>query len=142
MVDAKSYLRQVKLFDTHINHKLEEMQRLKDLSLRVTSSLKPDVVSTSGNQDKIGDAVAKIVDLEREINDAIDVYVDKKREISSLIEKVEDPDQLAVLYKRYIQYEHWEQIACEMGFTYRNICYIHGRALQAVTKLMKGESES
>ena len=142
MTDAKSYLLQAKLYDTHINNKLEELARLKDLSLRVTSSLKPDVVSTSGNHDKIGDAVAKIVDLETEINQAIDAYVDKKREISRLIEQVQDPDQLTVLHKRYIQYEHWEQIACEMGFTYRNICYIHGRALQAVTKLMKGESES
>jgi DNA-directed RNA polymerase specialized sigma subunit len=139
MTDAKTYLHQVRLYDTHINNKLEEMQRLKDLAKRITTSLKPDMVSSSGNHDKIGDAVAKIVDLEAEIDKAIDAYVDKKREVSGVIEKVKDADQLNVLYKRYIFFENLEQIAFEMGYSYRNICYIHGRALQAVTELLKGE---
>lgn len=139
MTDAKTYLHQVKLYDIHINNKLEEMQRLKDLAKRITTSLKPDMVSSSGNHDKIGDAVAKIVDLEAEIDKAIDAYVDKKREVSGVIEKVKDADQLNVLYKRYIFFENLEQIAFEMGYSYRNICYIHGRALQAVTELLKGE---
>lgn len=135
--DAKAYLLQVKLYDEHINNKLEELQRLKDLSLKITSSLRPDVVSASGNHDKIGDVVAKIVDLEEDINQAVDRYVDKKREIGKLLEKIQDPDQLEVLYKRYFHHENWEQIACEMGYTFRNVCYIHGRALQAVAELMK-----
>ena len=140
MMDAKTYLRQVQLLDTHINNKLEEKQRLRDLTLRITTSLKADMVSSSGNHDKIGDAVAKIVDLEAEIDQAIDAFVDKKREIRSLIDRITDADQLNVLYKRYIFFENLEQIAFEMGYSYRNICYIHGRALQAVTELLKGES--
>lgn len=136
MTDAKTYLRQVKLLDIHINNKLEELQRLKDLSFKITSSLKPDVVGGSRNLDKIGDAVAKIVDMEAEINNAIDSYVDKKREITNIIEKVSDPDQLALLYKRYIHYETFEKIACELHMTYRNACYIHGKALQAVEHLL------
>jgi DNA-directed RNA polymerase specialized sigma24 family protein len=56
-----------------------------------------------------------------------------------VIESVKDPDQMAVLQKRYLLYESWEQIALEMHCTYRNVCYIHGRALQAVTELMKGK---
>lgn len=136
MTDAKSYLSQVKLLDIHINNKLEELQRLKDLSFKITSSLKPDVVGGSRNLDKIGDAVAKIVDMEIEINNAIDSYVDKKREITNTIEKITDADQLAVLYKRYIQYQTFEKIAYEMHMTYRNVCYIHGKALQTVEQLL------
>ena len=138
MADAKEFLQQVKLCDMHINEKLEELEKLKALTMKITATWKQDAVSGSGNQDKLGDAVAKIVDLEREINSAVDSYVDKKKEVSAIIEKIKDPDQVAVLYKRYFQGEHWEQIAFEMGFTYRNVCYIHGRALQTVEVLLKG----
>jgi hypothetical protein len=107
------------------------------MSLKITTTLKQDVVSGGGNQDKIGDAIAKIIDLEEEINRDIDAYVDKKREICRVIEPVEAADQMEVLQKRYLLYESWEQIALEMHCTYRNVCYIHGRALQAVTEIMK-----
>lgn len=135
---AKDFLQQVQLCDAHINNKLEELAHLKDLAVRITATLKQDVVSCSGNHDKIGDAVAKIVDLENEINQAIDEFVDKKKEVSAVVEQITNPDLLTVLYKRYFfPYESFEQIACEMGYTYRNVCYLHGKALQAVADLIE-----
>lgn len=137
--EAKEYLEQIKLWDKRINCKLEELDRLNALAFKVTSSLKQVAVFGGGTQDKIGDAVSRIVDLQQEINDDIDKYCDKKAEVRALIDKVNDPDQLEVLSKRYLLYETFEQIACEMAFTYRNVCYIHGRALQTVAELMEKE---
>jgi DNA-directed RNA polymerase specialized sigma subunit len=137
MLDAKEYLKQIRLFDANINNKLEEMQNLKEMAVKITANIKPVVVTGSHSQDKLGDAVAKIVDLQAEINRAVDSYVDKKKEISAVIEKIQNPDQLAVIHKRYFEFKTWEQIACEMNYTYRNICYIHGRALQAIEKILK-----
>lgn len=145
---AKEFMKQARLYDTHINNKLEELQHFKDMVTKITTSLKPDAgIKSSGSQDKLGDTVAKIVDLQTEVNQAIDVYVDKKREINSLLEKIKDPDQLEVLYKRYIgiwdpiqrkqYYPSWEEISVSMHMTYRNVCYIHGKALQTVAELMK-----
>lgn len=136
MMGAKEYLEQVKLFDAHINNKLEELQRLKDMVTKVTSTWKGDVVSGGGNQDKLGDAVARIVDLKNEVNQAIDDYIDKQKEIGAILDQIKDADQLRVLYKRYFDDLTWEQIACDMHMTYRNVCYIHGRALQAVGRLL------
>lgn len=137
MIDAKSYLRQVKLYDTHINNKLAKLATLKEMTTKITATLKQDVVAGGGgSQDKLGDVVSKIVDLEAEINRAVDEYVDKKKEISAVIERIQDPDQVAVLHKRYFQYEQWEQIACELHCTFRNVCYIHGKALQAVEAIL------
>lgn len=137
--EAKVYLEQVKMCDTHINNKLEELAHLKDMVLKVTATWKQDSTSGgTGNQDKLGNAVAKIVDLENEINKAVDEYVDKRSQIAATIDRLEDPDHVAVLYKRYFRYETWEEIACEMHCTYRNVCYIHGKALQAVEELLKG----
>lgn len=138
---VQEYLLQVKLCDAHINNKLEELAHLKALATKITTTLKQDNVSGGGFGDKVGDVVARIVDMEREIDRAIDVYVDKKKEIKAVIEKVTDPDQLNVLLKCYILHESLEQIACEMGFTYRNVCYIHGRALQAVEAVMESEDK-
>lgn len=135
-LNTKDFLQQIELYDNHINNKLEELERLRSLTLKITSSLKQDVVSASGSQDKLGDAVAKIVDLQNEINQSIDLYVDRKREVNRVLEQITDVDYLQVLSKRYLLYEPWEQIAMEMGYTYRHITRLHGEALQAVRKIL------
>lgn len=136
MCDAKAYLRKIELMDAHINNKLNDLFALRTMVTKITATISPVVASGTGNQDKLGDAVAKIVDLQNEINQAIDKYVDTKREVSAVLDKLQDPDHVKVLHKRYIEYKPWEQIACEMNFTYRNVCYIHGKALQAVEALL------
>lgn len=136
---TQEYLLQVKLCDAHINNKLEELAQLKALATKVTSTLKQDAVSGGGFGDKVGDVVSRIIDMQNEINAAIDEYIDKKKEVKRIIEQVTNPDQLNVLLKCYILHESLEQIACEMGYSYRNICYIHGRALQAVAAVMEEE---
>ena len=141
MCDAKAYLRKIELLDAHINNRISDLHELKSLVTKITATISQVCVSGSGNQDKLGDSVAKIIDLQDEINRKIDKYVDLKREISALLEQIQDPDQVKVLHKRYFEYKPWEQIACEMNFTYRNVCYIHGKALQAVEAILEGEGD-
>lgn len=136
--DAKAFMQQVKLLDMHINSKIEELNMLKAMTTKITSTLKQDMVfGGGGNQDKLGDAVSKIIDLEKEINESVDRFVDAKRDVGSVIENVTNPDCVAVLYKRYFLYERWEQIACELHCTFRHATRIHGEALKAVSELLK-----
>ena len=137
-IDVKAYLRTIRLYDTRINMKIDELEALKASLLRITPTLKDDVVSSGGSQDKLGDAVAKMVDLRDEINADIDSFVGAKRAVGATIDKVSDPDQLQVLHKRYVLYESFEQIAIEMHMTYRNVYYIHGKAPHAVSEILKG----
>lgn len=134
---AKEYLLQVKLYDVHINERLEELAKLKALATKITTTLSPEPGGCSGNHDKIGDAVSKIIDLQDEANKAVDAFVDKKKEVRELLEQVQNPVFLELLYKIYFQYETLEKAAIEMGYTYRNVCYIHGKALQEVEKILK-----
>lgn len=138
MLDAKRYLQQIRLYDSRISAKLEELQHTKEMALRVTPTLKKDAASGTGTQDKLAEAVAKMVDLEAAINEDISRYIAAKQEISAALEKLSDPDQLQVLHKRYVQYMTWEQIACDMNMSYRNVCYIHGKGLQSVNQILKG----
>jgi F-type H+-transporting ATPase subunit b len=88
MADAKRFLQQVKLYDSKINSLLEELDNLKAMVLKITTTLKQDVVSSGGNQDKIGDAIAKIVDLEAEINAAVDGFVNKKKAVNDAKDEI------------------------------------------------------
>lgn len=137
MTDSKKYLQQIRFYDSRITTKLEELQHLKEMILQITPTLTGDNISGGGNQDKLGDAVAKIIDLEAEINENINRYIAAKQEIGDVLDKLTDPEQFMVLHMRYVQYKTWEQIACEMGFSYRWVCTIHGRALQEIEKILK-----
>ena len=142
MLDAKAYLRKIELLDAHINNRLNDLHTLRTLATKITATISPVAVTGSSGQDKLGDAVAKIVDLQEEINQKIDRFVDMKREISMVLEKVQDPDQVKVLHKRYFEYKPWERIACEMNYSFRNVCYIHGKALQAVQEILEGGADN
>lgn len=136
-MDAKAYLKQVRYYDTQINCKLEERQRLMELATKVTSTLRSDAASGSSNQDKLGGAVAKIADLDSEINRDIDVFVDLKKEARTIVDQVKDATELSILLKHYFLYESLEQIACEINMAYRNVTRIHGRALLSVGEILK-----
>ena len=137
---TKKYLLEAQRIDAHINYLLEQVAHLKSLTTKITTTLRQDVSSGgAGNQDKIGEAIAKIIDLEAEVNKNIDAYVDKKREVYAVIKQLENADHIDVLCKKYLLNETLEQIAYEKHCTYRNICYIHGRALQAVTAILEKE---
>lgn len=137
MTDAKTYLKRIKLYESIINDKIDEVAKLRSMILKMTPTLKDDVVTGSGSQDRLGDAVAQIIDLENEINERIDYYVALKKGVSKTLEKLTSADQFNVLHKRYVQFKSWEQIACEMHMTYRNVCYIHGKGLHAVSVILE-----
>lgn len=141
MASAKDYLRTVELLDVQIDSRLRDLYHLKDMVYKITATLSPVPSGKSSSLDRLGDSVAKIVDLQAEINRDIDRFVDLKKEIMAVMEGLTDADQVSVLHKRYFEYKTWEQIACEMHMSYRNVCYIHGKALLAVTELMKGTED-
>lgn len=133
---AKYYLQKIRLYDVQINNMLEERAKLKDMLTKITNTLSGDVVSGSKSQDRLGDTVSKIVDLERDIDKKVDALVDLKRQVMTVIDRLQDPNHVEILYKRYFKYTSLEQISVDMGYTYRNVCYIHGKALHAMTELM------
>lgn len=137
MSEAKEYLERIKWYDVLINSKLEELATLNSMVKRITPVMNTTGGGVSGNQDKLGDTIAKIVDLQQEINRDVDMFVDMKREAARLMKKVKKPEFFQVLHKRYILGESLEQITFDMGYTHRGMCYLHGRALQAFGKVLE-----
>lgn len=139
MIDAKRYLQQIKQCNMRITIKMEDLEQMRAFTTKVTSTLTDMSVSGTKNNDKLADAIVRIADLQNDINYEIDRFVDLKKEVSAVIDKVSNEDQHTVLYKRYVLFKTFEKIACEMNMTYRNVCYIHGRALQAVERILREE---
>ena len=137
---AKEYLSQIRKSDNQINNKLAEISRLREMAMSITSTLKEDVVQTSGNGDKLADTIAKIVDLENEINADVDKLVDLKKEIMGVIDRLQEPF-CDLLYKRYFQFMKWEEIAVAMHYTYQWVCELHGQALLKVKELIEIDIE-
>ena len=126
---TKQYLNQIDRINRMINNKLAEIYQLKTMVCSISVSADEDKVQTSSDKDKLGNSVAKIVDLENEINKTIDMYVGKRERIISQINAITDIMEYQVLFSRYIEGKTFEQIAEDNEYSVRQILRIHGNAL-------------
>lgn len=126
---TKQYLNQIHRIDQVINNKLSEIYQLKNLACSISVSSDSDRVQTSSDQDPLGSAVAKIVDLENEVNDCIDQFSEKRKKIITQIDSIENQMQYQVLFSRYIERKTFDKIADDNGYSVRQILRIHGEAL-------------
>mgnify|MGYP003457434257 CR=1 FL=1 len=142
MSEAKEYLMGVKLLDAQINMRLNELDVLKDKLKHITPVLKQDKVdSGGGTQDRMAQTIATIVDMEQAINADIDRYADMKKAAMAMLDKMENPTYMTVLHRRYFLHHSFERIASDMSYSWRWVCKLHGRALQAFDKLLKDNKE-
>lgn len=125
--EKKEYLLGYQRINQRVNCLLLEQQRWRELATRASPNLSgmPGGGKGGGTQG----AISKIVDLETEINAEIDKLVEKRKEIEGIIRAVEDNILRTLLEYRYINGKKWEEIAQMMGYDYRYILKIHGKAL-------------
>lgn len=128
---AKWYLRSLARIDRSINEKQLELERLRALAEQVTSDPASGSIRSGKPSDKVGDTVAKIVDLSAEVNESIDELVDRKRKVLHAIDELDDSEKALVEF-RYIRNIDWEEIAKIMGCSKRTVHNIHSRALQKI----------
>lgn len=140
MSSTKRYLNQIYSLNCRIENKKNEREQLRELATSVSSFSNMERVQSSGSQDRLGDTVAKIVDLESEITNTILEYLNKREEIIKTIEQVENVKMYNLLYKRYVDSKALNVIADEMGFSEDYIKHLHQDALNVVKKIKKFES--
>ena len=132
-MNAKEYLGQAYRIDLRIHSKQEQIKSLNDLATRATNVISDMPGSATRNVHKMEDVVVKIVDMQEEIKHDIGRLVDLKADIMGNIKKVESPEQQTLLELRYLCFKSWEEIAVDMGYTVRNIYFLHRQALRNVT---------
>ncbi len=132
---AKEYLQQVKRKDAAINNLRRDKEGLISMMYSLGGAGEGERVQSSRNNDKFGTLYGRIDEKEREITEKIDTLVDFKLSVSDRINELSDERYIAVLYKRYIQYHSWEQIAVDMQYNMRYLFHLHGQALAEFAKL-------
>lgn len=140
---AKEYLSQALWLDQRINSKLEQLETLRALAMKVTANLTEEKVSGGNNtKSHMENTVVKIIDLENEINEDIDRLVDIKADIMETINQVDDPIKQIILEMRYINGKTWEDVARELRFDRRWVLRLHGGALKEIEGKLKYATKS
>lgn len=125
----------IKMLSTLIDSKLEEIASLRGIATSITSVLQDIPGHGKGlTRDKVGDAIAKIVDLENEMMQDVNKLMDLRTESLKLVDKLNDPEEHKIVYLRYFKFLTWSKIADETHYTKegaRKICF------RAVDKLEK-----
>jgi hypothetical protein len=82
---------------------------------------------------KIGDLSDAIVALEgyaQRLNAKWDELITLRETAKRLIDTLKDGRYREVLTLRYLDGQSWEQVAVTMGYTYRGVTGLHGKALK------------
>lgn len=138
---AKDYLRQLRKLDKLIENKLAEKQRWKEIAIGSGSSFSDmERVQSSGNKQKMADAVCHYISIEDEIDQAIDRLIDKRREVLEIIEQL-PVMEYDLLHKHYVQYMSLQEAADSMDKSYSWATTIHGRALNHVDEILRKQGE-
>lgn len=147
MSKAQDYLEKIKAYDTLSNCRMLQAGILDSKMAIITASMKGDLVSFSGSQDKLGETTTKFLTLEEKVYAEIDYYLEQMDKATALLDKLalkkkstkkEKPEEYYnVLFRRYVLYQTFEQIAKDLNYSERQIHNIHGNALVAFEKLME-----
>ena len=139
-MQAKEYLQQAFRLNARIDANKQELERLRSYAecVKSMSDLQPDKVQTSGAGDRMGDTVARIVDFEREIQLDIDTLIELMGIIKDQLNLIPNDKFRLILQKRYINFQKWDDIAFDLGFSNQYAHRIHGKALAEFQKLLTG----
>lgn len=147
---AKEFLQQLVKLDMMIENKLIEREQWKSIALGTTSSsadviidgvaYKMDRVQSSGNPQKMADAVARYVDIEAEIDTVVDELINTKKDIIAVIERLV-PIEYDILHKVYVQRLELDEVADICQKTYSWATTVHGRALKNVQRILDERSK-
>ena len=133
---AKEYLSQARRLDQRICSKLEQMDALRSLAQKVTTSLNGERVSHTRNVSSLEDTILRLMETENEMNQSVNALLSLRIEIGKQISALNDPDCILVLEKRYLSYQSWEKIAADLEFTVRWVHRLHAKALQSINQLL------
>lgn len=113
----------------NINRLEEKLLELENKATQITTQLSKEPKGTNSVEDKLGETVSKIVDLQNEINDQLKIYYKKVRYIEKAIEKL-PPREALLIRLRYLDQKRWEEICVEMNYSWRQVHRIHSDALK------------
>lgn len=133
----KEYLQQYRNAVRRVAAAQDHLEELRSMATRITPNYSAEGGGSHQTSDKLGNAVARILEAESRISDELEILEATEREVVKTINDVQDGTLSTLLYERYINGKTWEQIAVNMHYSYMHICRLHGSALLAVSEILQ-----
>ena len=134
-MNARDFLKQLKKLNKMIENKLNEKEQWKSIAMGTTAPMGGERVQSSGSQQKMADAVARFIDIEKELDECIDNLVDTKKDVISVIEQL-NASEYDVLHKVYVQFFTIQEVAYLYNKSVSWAKTIHKRGLKNVQRIL------
>ena len=138
--EKKEYLKQVFRIEKHIENLITERENILTLLEKctsVTAGYESDGTKsgthTNSTENNIVNYISALQGYESKLRTQITEMLIAKEKLKQIIENVPNYEHRQILYKRYICFQKWEQIAVDMNYSIRRIYQIHGEALNYIT---------
>ena len=129
--EKKAYLMRYLYAKCRFQDLSDEMIRIRSDAERITPMI-TDMPGGARVSDRIANAVERLTACADELEQEAENMRQAMQEIYAVIRKVPDDTMRRLLLLRYIDGYTWEQVAVMMNYSYRNICYLHGKALDQI----------
>lgn len=126
---TKEYLMQVRDAKQMAKCCYSKAAETRELAESVRSPALGGVPASPGGG-AMADAVAKLMGREDELREAYLRYTELEQQITRQIEAMERMQLRGLLYQRYVLYKRFEDIASEMGYSWRQVMRLHRNALR------------
>jgi len=142
-MNTKEFLNQAFYLNLKIQKKTERIERLRAMLERLAPYISDmSKIQGGGDDDKLANGVAKIVDLQSEVKELAEKLADISCEIADTIEELSDKRQCEVLTKRYLEFKQWSLISEEMHFSYHYVHDLHRRGINHIAKIIQNNTKS
>lgn len=132
---AKQWLSRARRVDLEITTLIRTYEETRDRLTNVTQRLTGETVQSTKDPHKFD----RLAELGGAVDERIDELVALKTETVAAINKLPDEGQRAVLLRRYVAGETFEQIAVELNYSWRQVCRIHGYGLTEMERILTDE---
>lgn len=124
-----------------INHEIESIERSRSNLYSKAVSMTPqyggETVAGTKDPHKMDRYLEAVERYAEQTRGRIAELSDISGEILHVICAVEDGKERTVLIERYLNFFTWERIAVSMGYSWRQVVRIHGKALLSVKKILE-----
>ena len=129
---AKEYLSEAFNLKRRIEIKMKRAEVLRKLAERARVGISELPKSPNHPKSPMEEVMVKLLTVEEEILHDTEEFAAVVRSIQRSVNDVPVSSCRLILEMRYLAFMKWEDIASELGWTERNVYYVHGKALRMV----------
>lgn len=129
--EKKEFLQQYRLAEMEEQRLGLEIERWRSRAERMTAGYSK-APAGGGDGRSLEHTLERLGELAGELTNQRYNLIRLRREIGAAIDTVPDARLQELLRLRYIEGMTWERVAVQMGYSYMQVCRLHGKALTQV----------